>query len=84
MLSKHVHCGGVSGYDAPNEGKALMLTKLLTAIIGILIALMVLRHFVDRAERAKLKAQRRQAADGPAKVTTLEYDPDTGSYRPKT
>ncbi len=60
-----------------------MLTKLVTAVIGLIVALMVLRYFVERSERAKLKAQRRDQAEHKPKVTTLEFDPHTGSYRPK-
>ena len=71
-----------------------MLTKFLTALIGVIVALMVLRFIVERAHRAQLKyradlRRRREAAGAPrpeAKtnmVTTLEVHPDTGIYRPK-
>ena len=71
-----------------------MLTKILTAAVGLIIALMVLRFFSQRAHRAQLReraeARRRREADGgsaaetkPNLVTTLEIDPDTGVYRPK-
>ena len=71
-----------------------MLTKILTAAAGLIIALMVLRFFSQRAHRAQLRQraesrrQRESAAEGspnakPNLVTTLEIDPDTGVYRPK-
>ncbi len=67
-----------------------MLTKFITAAIGVLIALMVVRFIAQRAHRAQLKhqaeaRQRKQAARQarPNMVTTLEVDPDTGVYRPK-
>ena len=70
-----------------------MLTKFLTAAVGLIIALMLLRFFAKRAHRAQIKAQAdaRNAARPDAKpdprpnlVTTLEIDPDTGVYRPKS
>jgi hypothetical protein len=57
-----------------------MLTKILTAILGIVIALMVIRHFVDRAGKAKARLRQRREE---RKITTLEPDPD-GIYRPKS
>jgi hypothetical protein len=71
-----------------------MLTKILTAAAGLIIALMVLRFFSQRAHRAQLRARaearrRRESATAPKSdakpdlVTTLEIDPDTGVYRPK-
>jgi hypothetical protein len=60
-----------------------MLTKILTAILGIVIALMVIRHFVDRAQKARARLRRQPAQDRAAKITTLEPDPD-GVYRPKS
>ena len=68
-----------------------MLTKILTAAIGLILALMVLRFIADRAHRAQIKARAaREAERNPAsapernRVTPLEIDPDTGVYRPKT
>ncbi len=62
-----MHCGSVSGYNAS------MLTKILTAIAGLIIALMVLRFFAERAHRAQIKervkARRR-----------TEAEPDTGPH----
>ena len=71
-----------------------MLTKILTAAAGLIIALMVLRFLSQRAHRAQLRqraeARRRsepaaepQSETKPNLVTTLEIDPDTGVYRPK-
>jgi hypothetical protein len=71
-----------------------MLTKILTAAAGLIIALMVLRFFSQRAHRAQLRQraearrQREAATEArpdakPNLVTTLEIDPDTGVYRPK-
>jgi flagellar biosynthesis/type III secretory pathway M-ring protein FliF/YscJ len=75
-----------------------MLTKILTAAAGLIIALMVLRFFSQRAHRAQLRARaearrqreasRESATEAkpdakPNLVTTLEIDPDTGVYRPK-
>lgn len=60
-----------------------MLTKLVTAVVGLVVALILLRYFVDRADRARIKAQQRDKAEQAPKVTTLEFDPHTGSYRPK-
>ena len=71
-----------------------MLTKILTAAAGLIIALIVLRFFAERAHRAQLRQRaesRRQrepaaAPEAEAKpnlITTLEIDPDTGVYRPK-
>lgn len=60
-----------------------MLTKILTAILGIVIALMVIRHFVDRAQKARARLRRQPAKDQAPKITTLEPDPD-GVYRPKS
>jgi hypothetical protein len=71
-----------------------MLTKILTAVAGLIIALMVLRFFSQRAHRAQLRQRaeaRRQrepaaapeAEAKPSLITTLEIDPDTGVYRPK-
>jgi hypothetical protein len=71
-----------------------MLTKILTAVAGLIIALMVLRFFSQRAHRAQLRQRaeaRRQREPGaapeaeakPNLITTLEIDPDTGVYRPK-
>jgi hypothetical protein len=76
------------------RGKAPMLTKILTAALGLIVALMVLRFFAERAHRAQLRARseagRRSEASREAQpnpktnvVTTLEIDPDTGVYRPK-
>ncbi len=60
-----------------------MLTKILTAILALVIALMVIRHFVDRAEKAKARLRRQRSQDQAPKITTLEPDPD-GVYRPKS
>lgn len=70
-----------------------MLTKILTAAVGLIVALIVLRFFAERAHRAQLKvkaeARRRKEAahdTGPEakpNMITLEVDPDTGVYRPK-
>ena len=76
-----------------------MLTKIITAAIGLILALMVLRFLADRAHRAQLRArtlareareaERDQRSEAkpearPNMVTTLEIDPDTGVYRPKS
>ena len=71
-----------------------MLTKIITAAIGLILALMVLRFIAERAHRTqvryKAELRRRQEASRAASpeaktamVTTLEADPDTGIYRPK-
>ena len=70
-----------------------MLTKILTAAAGLIIALMVLRFFAERAHRAHLwqRAEARRdreaaaapRADAKPSLVTLEIDPDTGVYRPK-
>jgi flagellar biosynthesis/type III secretory pathway M-ring protein FliF/YscJ len=74
-----------------------MLTKILTAAFALIVALIVLRFFAERARRAQLRGQaearkRTEARDSrtearpdakPNMVTTLEVDPDTGVYRPK-
>ena len=70
-----------------------MLTKILTAVAGLIIALMVLRFFSQRAHRAQLRQRaearrRRESAtearpDAKPSLVTLEIDPDTGIYRPK-
>lgn len=60
-----------------------MLTKILTAILGIVIALMVIRYFAGRAEKAKVRLRRYRAEKSAAKISTLEADPD-GVYRPKS
>jgi flagellar biosynthesis/type III secretory pathway M-ring protein FliF/YscJ len=75
-----------------------MLTKILTAVAGLIIALMVLRFFSQRAHRAQLRQRaearrQRETAAAPQSeakpeakpnlITTLEIDPDTGVYRPK-
>ena len=84
MHSKYVHCGGGSGYSRE------MLSKILIAVAGLILALIVVRFFAERAGRAQLRARtderRRDAApkeQKPARVTTLEIDPETGVYRPK-
>lgn len=60
-----------------------MFTKIVVAVIGLVIALVAVRILVERAERARLKATR-QPADRPGrKVVTLEADPETGVYRPR-
>lgn len=74
-----------------------MLTKILTAIAGLILALIVLRFFAERAHRAQLRHQaearaaREAARNAPPEampgagpgMITLEADPDTGVYRPK-
>ena len=75
-----------------------MLTKILTAAFALIVALMVLRFFAERARRTQLRgraearkrteAQRDSGTEArpdakPNMVTTLEVDPDTGVYRPK-
>ena len=69
-----------------------MLTKILTAAAGLILALLVLRFLAERAHQAQLKlkaeAARRKAArdarpDAKPNMITLEADPDTGVYRPK-
>jgi hypothetical protein len=70
-----------------------MLTKILTAAAGLILALLVLRFLAERAHRAQLQvkaeaARRKAARDArpdakPNMITTLEADPDTGVYRPK-
>ena len=84
MHSKRVHCGGVSGYSRP------MLTKILTAVAGLILALIVVRFLAERSQRAQLRARSDERQRGampeekkPARVTTLEIDPETGVYRPK-
>ena len=79
-----MHFGSVSGYDMG------MLTKILTAAFGLILALILLRFFAERAHRAQLKvkaeARQRSKAAGDSKpqaMVTLEIDPDTGVYRPK-
>lgn len=60
-----------------------MFTKIVVAIVGLLIALVAVRIVIERAERARLRADR-QPADRPGrKVVTLEADPETGVYRPR-
>ena len=84
MRSKRVHCGGGSGYSRP------MLFKILTAVAGLILALIVVRFLAERSHRAQLKARSderqrkvRPEEQKPARVTTLEIDPETGVYRPK-
>jgi hypothetical protein len=67
-----------------------MLTKILTAIAGLILALIVVRFLTERASRAQLRARsderQRDATpkeQKPARITTLEIDPATGVYRPK-
>lgn len=71
-----------------------MLTKIITAAIGLIVALMVLRFIAERAHRAQLRyraelRRSKEAVRDPRPetrtnmVTTLEVDPDTGIYRPK-
>ncbi|MFW6077381.1 MAG: hypothetical protein ACOC71_06495 [Hyphomicrobiales bacterium] len=75
-----------------------MLTKIVTAALGLIVALMVLRFLSGRAHRAELRhrseaRQRREAEaeaarqaehrpDTKPNMVTLEVDPD-GVYRPK-
>ncbi len=74
-----------------------MLTKIVTAALGLIVALMLLRFLSGRAHRAELRlraeARRRreeadtarqaeQRRDDKPNMVTLEVDPD-GVYRPK-
>jgi len=86
-------------YRLTRKGRAQMQEETdswhrLTAAIGLILALMVLRFIAERAHRTqvryKAELRRRQEASRAASpeaktamVTTLEVDPDTGIYRPK-
>ena len=73
-----------------------MLTKIVTAALGLILALMLLRFFSGRAHRAELRlraeARRRREEEAARQaehrpehkpsMVTLEVDPD-GVYRPK-
>jgi hypothetical protein len=75
-----------------------MLTKIVTAALGLIVALMLLRFLSGRAHRAELRLRaearrRREEADAARQaeqrpddakpnMVTLEVDPD-GVYRPK-
>ena len=74
-----------------------MLTKIVTAALGLIVALMLLRFLAGRAHRAELRlraeARRRreeadaarmaeQRRDTKPSMVTLEVYPD-GVYRPK-
>lgn len=57
-----------------------MIAKLLTAAVTTLFAMMVIRQFIDRQEKAKVKV--RKQCD-PKRVSRLRQDPKTGVYRPE-
>ena len=57
-----------------------MFAKVLTTVLTAALAVMVVRHFGQKAEKAKVRKNSRTDAD--ARVTNLREDPDTGVFRP--
>jgi hypothetical protein len=86
---KPVRCGSVLVYNAANwqlaakEARRPMFMKIVTLIVGLAIALFVIRQIMEHAERAKARVKAETKGKSSSRITTLEQDPETGVYRPK-